>query len=81
MRRLRLLKVSLLKADLLKKVGWTIGLIHLTHLMAREWLGNARHHTKVVEMPPKDGEVRFGINVTDLDCACVLPIDKLPFNR
>ena len=49
--------------------------------MAREWLVNAQRHAKVVEMPPKDGEVRFGINVTDLDCACVLPIDKLLFNR
>ena len=81
MRRLRLLKASLLEADLLKKVGWTIGLIHLTHLMGREWLVNAWRCAKVVEMPPKDGEVRFGINVTDLDCACILPIDKLPFNR
>ena len=44
--------------------------------MARGWLGNAQRRAKVVEMPPKDGEVRFGINVTDLDCAC-LPINKL----
>ena len=75
--RLSLLKVSLLKADLLKRVGWTIGLICLTHPMAREWLGNVQRHAKVVEMLPKDGEVRFGINVTDLDCACFLLIDKL----
>ena len=40
--------------------------------MARGWLGNAQCCAKVVEMLPKDGEVRFGINVADLDLCLLL---------